>query len=55
MLCKVVSHTFRGGLHGIVPRPPVGGADLTMRFMELQGIDDPKGFINISSQRQIVN
>ena len=50
MFCKIVGNAFSGRLHCILAGPPVGGAHITVLFKELQGVNDPQCFVNISAE-----
>ncbi len=51
---EICGHTLSRRFHSLVAFFPVGGADIPIFFGKLQGMENPQGLIDTSSERQIV-
>jgi hypothetical protein len=52
---EIIGNTGGGRFHGLFAFFPVGGADVSMFFMELEGVDHTQGFLGITPQGQIID
>jgi hypothetical protein len=52
---EIIGNTGGGRFHGLFAFFPVGRADVSMFFMELEGVDHAQGFVGIAPQGQIVD
>jgi hypothetical protein len=52
---EVFGNPGGGRFHGILTLVPVGGAHFPMLFGELQGVENTQGFVDVSSQRQVID
>src|SRR3990167_9853540 len=55
VLAQVSRNTFRRSSHAFVALLPVGRADFTVLFSELQGIHQTQEFVHAATQWQVVN
>ena len=55
MVGQVRGDAVRGGFHGVFALFPVGRADLAVFFGELEGFEDAQGFVDVSSEREVVD
>ena len=40
--------------HGFLSWPPVGRAHLTMFISELEGLDEPQSFVDVTANREVI-
>ncbi len=52
---QVVGDALRGGLHGLLTRPPPSRAHLPMLVGELEGLHQPERLVHVSAHRQVVH